>query len=173
MTRTQKILAVSIAGGACIFAWVRFYGHQKTVDSINSETTLQSTEDEAVVIDPIHRTIKIVRSNGVKTIDLPDRPSRVALLKGDGIKVTAPQYGAEIRPFGVGAYDLKGGKLGLGVDLWYYKRMDLGIGFAVNPSFAQDTAVFVGISCFIYSNTGVMLGIDNHESPLIGIKVRF
>jgi hypothetical protein len=86
--------------------------------------------------------------------------------------VAALQFGTENRPFLVGAFALDGTKLGLGVDLLYYKRVDLGAGLLVNPVHVQDARVFIGVSYFVYSNTSLMLGIDNQKNPLVGIKVR-
>lgn len=174
MTRLQKIGAATIASVIALGGWLFLHHRNKIQDTVNSQTVLQMNEESAVIINPIHRSITIVRSNGnVNTLDLPDRPSRISILKTGKIWVTAPQWGTEFRPFLVGAYDLKGGKLGLGLDVFYWKRLDIGGGVLVNPVFVQDTSVFVGISCFVYSNTSVTLGINNHTAPLIGIKVRF
>jgi hypothetical protein len=174
MSRIQKIVTAAIVGIGLLLGWLFLRRHNQGQDVNNAQTSLRPGEESAVIINPIHRSITIVRPDGkTHTVDLPDRPSRISLLKGDGFKVSAPQWGTEVRPFLIGAYDLKGGKLGLGVDGFYWKRLDIGAGALVNPSFVQDTSVFIGVSCFVYSNTSVMLGIDNHTSPLIAIKVRF
>lgn len=133
---------------------------------------LRPDTKEQIIIDPRNRRIQIVTENGVKQTTLPDRPSTIDILKDGTVKVNAPQIGWETSPFiGVG-YALSGGQLLGGVDLAYWKKLDLGVGVAMNPTYVQDARLFVGVSYCFYSNTSLMLGIDNKQMPLIGIKVR-
>lgn len=173
MTTVKKLIAIIVASVIALGGWLFLRHRNQIQDVTTSQTALQPGEESAVIVEPSRRRIIIVRPNGAThTITLPDRPSRIALMKNDGIKVTAPQWGTEIRPFLVGAWDLRGGKLGIGIDGFYWKRLDVGGGFLMNPSYVQDTSLFVGVSMFVYSNTSITLGIDNHAQPLIGIKVR-
>jgi hypothetical protein len=169
----NKLKWAGLASGLLVIISFGFFRScDKKKDAVDSSTILTPEEEEVVIIDPIRSTIKIVKPGKVRTINLPDRPTRISLLKGDGIKVTAPQFGTELRPFLIGAYDLNGGKLGIGSDFYYYKRFDLGGGILVDPSRVQDSTLFVGVSYFVYSNTSVTLGINNQVRPMIGIKVR-
>lgn len=174
MKNWHKGLALLLTGFLGIWGWLFLRHKSELRDANNSQTVLKPNEESAVIVNPVKRTLVIIRPDGkTHTLDLPDRPSRIALIKNDGIIVTAPQWGPEIRPFLVGAWDLRGGKLGIGVDGFYWKRLDIGGGFLVNPVYVQDTSLFIGVSMFVYSNTSITLGIDNHSAPLIGIKVRF
>lgn len=168
----KKYLVIGASGlllAAGWFVW-RHFQHKQDTQVLN--TALAPNEEAKVIIDPTRRQMTIVTSGHIKTMTLPDRPSSISLLKGDGIKIVSPQIGTELRPFLMGAYTLDGGKLGGGIDLLYYKRFDLGVGMMLNPSYVQNTTLFLGASVFVYSNTSLMIGLDNKTTPVIGIKVR-
>lgn len=145
---------------------------QKKTDSANSDTVLAPEESAAVVVDPSQHRITLITKDYTKAFTLPARPSRVSLLTGDGIKITSPQYGTEFNPSLGVAYTLQGGVILAGLDLFYWKRLDIGMGLAVNPVKVQDTGVYVGFSYLAYSNTSVGLGLDNHTNPMLFVKVR-
>jgi hypothetical protein len=170
MSKRNYIIGGSVLAVVVSFGFFRSCDKKK--DLKTGSELLAQAEEEAIIIDPVRGSIKIVKPGSVRTLDLPDRPTRVSILKNGSVKVVAPQYGTELRPFLVGAYDLNGGKLGIGSDFYYYKRFDLGGGLLVNPSQVKDTTIFVGISYFVYSNTSVTLGINNQLRPMVGIKVR-
>ena len=170
--KNNKKVVLVISGLVSLLLFGVFRACDKKKDIINSDTSLRPGEDEAVIVDPIHRSIIIVKSGKTKKLNLPDRPTRIALMTNDGIKISSPQYGTELRPFIIAAYDLNGGKLGIGADLFYYKRFDVGVGLVVNPVRVQDTVGFIGVSYFVYSNTSIQLGITNQIRPTIGVKVR-
>jgi len=170
--KVKALLVAVIAGGASILGWVFLRHHAKVQDAVNSATMLQPTEDEAIIINPIHRNIIIVRPTGTTTLDLPDRPSRVSILKTGKIWVAAPQWGAEARPFVAVGYNLNSGVVGGGLSVFYYKRLDLDLGLMFNPSLIQSANVFIGFSVFAYSNTSIGLGVDNSKRGLLFISVR-
>jgi|ERR1700676_3907795 len=169
----KRIGILILAGLVAISGFLFWHRRNQKQDSQTASETLGPNEEAKIIIDPVRRTIVVVTPAHVKTTTLPDRPSSITLLKNDGMKVVSPQFGTEVRPFLTGIYTLNGGKLGLGCDFVYWKRADLGGGFAVNPLRVQDTTIFIGVSYFIYSNTSLMLGLDNKTTPLIGLKVRF
>lgn len=164
------LAGVVILGSIGLFLHMR--GCDKRRDVQLSSETLAPNEEAKVIVDPWRRKITLITPEKVKSFILPDRPSSISLLKGDGFKIQSPQFGTEIRPFFGGVYTLKGGRLLVGIDTFYWKLLDVGIGFSVNPTFVQNTTVFTSVSCFIYSNTSVMLGLDSQQAAMIGIKVR-
>ena len=171
MRLRSKIGAVAIVlAGIGIF--FQFRSCDKKTDSGTSAIVLTKDESEAVIVDPRQHKITLVTKEHTKTFTLPDRPSRVSVLKEDGIKIVSPQYGTEFNPFLGVAYTLHGGVILGGLDLFYWKRLDVGMGLSVNPRFIQDTGVFLGFSYVTYSNTSVGLGLDNHVTPMVFVKVR-
>jgi hypothetical protein len=165
----------SIAVGlACLvlFGYFWFMRKQAKTDTNTSSQLLAPNVEEKIIINPLHRTITIVKPGHTKTLDLPDRPTSIELMKNDGLRIVSPQYGVEARPFvGVG-YNLRSGLVSIGTDVFYYKKLDLGLGLAVDPVKLQDTSIFFGMSCFVYSNTSVGIGLDNHVTPMLLLKVR-
>jgi hypothetical protein len=168
----KQYIATGLAAMAILFGGFLWHRHNQKQDSQNLSETLAPGVDEKIIIDPIRRSLKIVKKTGVKTTTLPDRPTSLELLANDGIRINSPKWGTEMRPFLIASYDLSSGKLGGGLDLIYWNRFDLGLGFATNPSLVQDSTLFIGVSFFVWSNTSVMFGITNHTVPLLGIKVR-
>src|ERR1700686_828490 len=154
-TLRETILGIILSG---LLAFFFGRGCQKKHDLATSSTILAPDVKEKLIIDPRKHTIVIVSRDGTKVSTLPDRPSSIEILNNGKVRVNSPQFGTEIRPFLAGAYTLNGGKLGAGVDLVYYKRVDVGLGFATNPTYVQDTTIFIGVSMFVYSNTSIMLG---------------
>jgi hypothetical protein len=168
----KKYLAICLSGLFAIGAFLFGRGCDKKKDAIISVTTLRPEEEEAVIVNPSHHSIILITPTRSKKLTLPDRPSRISLLKGDGLKIDSPQFGTEIRPFvGVG-YTLNGGVVNLGLDLVYWKRVDLGMGLIVNPVDVRDTQIFLGVSTYIYSNTSLGLGLGNRTTPILFLKVR-
>lgn len=162
-------LVVFVLGS--VFVWGRC-GRRTTVPKTMLPTVLPVKDKEQIIVDPFHHVIQIVTATGVKHTTLPDRPSTIDILKDGSVKVTSPQFGTELRPFvGVG-FNLRSGVILGGVDLLYWKKLDLGIGLSMNPSHIQDTAALIGVSYNLYSNTSISLGIDNRHAPMIAIHVR-
>lgn len=144
----------------------------RTKDNSALEERLKPVESEAVIIDPLKHKLTLITKEHTKTFTLPDRPSRISVLKGDGVKIVSPQYGTQFRP-GLGvAYSLHGGVILGMLDLAYWKRLDLSMGLAINPKLVQDTGMFVGVSMQTYSNCSVGIGLDNQVRPLMFVRVR-
>ena len=172
MTRLHRLLLIIGSGLFCVAAFIHMRGCNKKQDATNSTATLRPNETEAVLIDPTRHSIILVTPTHTKKFTLPDRPSRISLLKDNKLWIESPQYGTELRPFvGVG-YTLDGGNVNLGLDLFYWKRVDLGMGLIVNPVQVKDTQIFLGVSTYIYSNTSLGLGIGNRKTPILFLKVR-
>jgi hypothetical protein len=151
---------------------------QRRTDQTNTSLILSKNDVAKIVIDPLHRRMTTIKDKGsqpplIQTVTLPDRPSSIEILKNGQIIVHSPQFGTEFRPFGGVGYSLNGGFVALGIDGLYWKRLDLGGGFTINPSQIKDSRLFVGVSYFVYSNTSAGLGLDHKQTPLLFIKTRF
>jgi hypothetical protein len=168
-TLRESILGVVLAA-LCAFFFGR--GCQKKHDLATVSTVLASDVKEKIVIDPHKHIFVIVTREGTKATTLPDRPSSIEIKNNGQVIVKSPQWGTELDPFLAGAFSLHGGLLGAGADVFFWKKADVGLGFLTNPSYVQDTGVFVAVSYRVWSNTSLALGIDNHTTPLLIVKVR-
>lgn len=156
--------------GACLER--RLAGNRPLIGVQVPASVLPKNDKEQIIVDPFHRTMQVVTANGIKQTTLPDRPSKIDILRDGSVKITASQFGTELCPYlGVG-FTLRGGVALYGVDLLYFKKLDLGLGLSTNPSRIQDMSIFLGISYNVYSNTAITVGIDNRQTPMIGIHVR-
>lgn len=155
-----------------IFSLLGLKSCQTKRDETIASTSLKAGVQEKIIVNPSKHTITVISDKGTQLITLPDHPSIIEILKTGKVKITAPQWGYELDPFLGAAFSLHGGLLGAGADLFYYKKLDLGMGFMPNPSYMQDTGLFVAVSYRVWSNTSLALGIDNHTTPLLLIKVR-
>lgn len=172
MNRAKAIGIAMLLGLSGLIGFLKLRGCDKQKDTNNSAAVLRPGESEAVIVNPGQHTITLVTKDHVKSFTLPSRPSRVSLLTGDGIKIESPQYGTEFLPFLGAAYTLQGGVVLGGLDLFYWKQLDLGLGLSIDPVLLHRTTAFFGISYFAYSNCSVGVGLDNHVTPILFIKVR-
>jgi len=148
-------------------------GCAKRQDAQTSMPVLAKGEAAKVIVDPLKHSLTVITPGHVKTVNLPNRPSSIVLLTGDGLKVVAPAFGPEIRPWLGAVWSPDGGKVLGGLDLFYWRLLDLGLGVAINPKYVQDTRIFIGASYVVWANTSVVLAIDNQKTPMVGIKVWF
>lgn len=170
------ILSKKMVGLAIVLSlipiYLVFYFHNKKVDQINTSQILLPTESEKVIVDPRRHKITLITETHSKEFTLPDRPSVISVLKGDGIKIVSPQFGTEFRPYLGAAYTLSGGVILGGVDVFYWKALDVSLGLSLDPTYVQRAGVFVGFSYVAYSNCSVGVGLDNHVTPILFVKVR-
>src|ERR1700690_986871 len=86
-------------------------------------------DKEQIVIDPVKHKLIVITPSGPKVSTLPDRESTIDIKKDGTIKVTSSQLGIEARPF-AGIFYSNGLRYGAGVDGFYFKKLDIGIGLA-------------------------------------------
>ena len=95
----------------------------------NAPSVLPSNDTEQIRVDPGTHKLVIVTKRGTQTLTLPDRQSTIDVLKSGQVKITAPQTGFEHHLFVAGVI-ADYARIGGGMDLWYFKRLDVGIGMA-------------------------------------------
>lgn len=120
---------------------------------------LPKDDTEQIVVDPRNHTIIIRRPNGDIVTHLPDKQTVIDVRKDGTVKVTSPQWGLEMRPFlGLGYSD--DARLGIGIDAFYWKRLDLGTGVQTNTHGA-DPRAFISFSYNLKDNLRVTLTLDH------------
>ena len=167
--KKEFAIGLTLAGLAAFFIG---RGCQKRHDQNNLSTVLAPDVRQKITVDPRHHSLVIISRDGSSVLTLPDRPSSIEIMNTGKVKVNSPQFGLEASPFLGAAFSLRGGLLGAGLDILYWKRLDLGLGAVVNPVYVQDTSVFLSISYRVWSNTSLAIGLDNHTTPLLLVKVR-
>jgi len=84
---------------------------------------------EQIRVNPDTHQLIIQTAKGIQTVTLPDRTSTIDVLKNGMVKVTSPQMGLEHHMF-AGAVLSDHARIGVGMDAFYWKKLDLGLGIA-------------------------------------------
>lgn len=165
-------IGIVISVLAAVFLWGRC--GRTPVRNPQQPTVLPVNDRETITVDPIHHRIEVLTASGLKTETLPDRKSTVEVRKDGQIKIVAPQTGFETRPF-VGLGFGNGFRGYIGADLWYFKKLDLGLG-AVTPKLSNpeltDTRLGMFASYAVYDNTRLSLGYDTSKTIHVLLSVR-
>ena len=132
---------------------------------------LPANDKEQILVDPKHNSLIIVTAKGSQTLSLPNRRSVIDIHTNGSVSVTAPQSGFEALPFmGVNVSDKL--RVAIGADMFYLKRLDLGVGLMDQLSTASAPKVFVMVSYTVWSNTRVGLSFDSSSHVGLGVTVR-
>lgn len=156
-----------------ILAGFFFWGRQagKVITVPKAATVLPPDVAEEISVNPDKHTIAIQTATGTKTEFLPDRVSVIDLHNNGTLTVTSAQSGFEHSLF-IGANFSDVPRLMIGVDLFFIKKFDLGIGIMDKLSPAQAPRVFVMGSYTVLDNLRVGVTYDNTQHIGVGITVR-
>lgn len=137
-----------------------FRACQKKHDAGTNSTTLGPNTSEKIIVDGLRHTIVIVKPSGTTVTSLPTRPASIEIMKDGKVVVTAPQYGFEAVPFiGIGYSSQLNDYIGL--DLYYWKRLDLGLAFSFDRDLKIKALGFpVVLSYAIWHNTRISIGLE-------------
>lgn len=155
-----------------LYLFVRAHlGSKLTNELTSARVALPQADSEQLLINPRDHTITIKQAGKTRTVSLPDKQTTIDVLKDGQVVVTAPQYGLEFRPFvGLGYSD--DARFALGVDGFYWKKLDLGGGLQMNFHLAQPRA-FLSLSYTLIDNLRVSATIDHKKQPGIFVSLRF
>jgi len=157
---------------------------QKKQDKQASSAVLTPDQKEKVVVNPENHTIEVVTKNANGTTNttttyLPDRPTQIIEDNNGKIKIIDHKFGVEKRPYvGVGGSADGTPRVHAGVDLFYYKKLDLGTGLDFNAgvldqvSKFNDTRASINVSYNVWSNTSIAVSVDNRKFVGVFLKVR-
>ena len=165
-------LRYKIVSGLLILVSVFLYGRCDRTKPIVPvvPVVLPPGDTEQILVNPVNHTLTVVTHTGSSTVTLPDHASVIDVHPDGTAKVTASQYGFQARPF-VGAYYSDALRFGGGVDLGYYKKLDLGIGVAGGAS--AHTVVFAQLSYCLWDNMSAGITYDHlgHVGGAITIRI--
>ncbi len=126
-----------------------------------ASTNLKAGVQEKIIINPTKHTLTVVTASGPKTVHLPDHASSVEIFKTGKVKTTVPQLGYEQMPF-IGFGFSHVWKIVGGVDLLYFKGLDLGPAIMFAPNNVFDSMRVAGVLSYtVTSNTRVGVSIDH------------
>jgi hypothetical protein len=179
----SKIKHILVLSGVILLALLgyRFWVHHaRKVDQNITNTILQPNEQRKAIIDPIkHKITTVTKDKNGKEIThstyLPDRPIAIVETNDGKVKIESRKFGPEMRPYlGIGV-DNKF-RAGLGLDVFYWNKFDLGFGLGIYPSSSlalNDVTANMNISYNIYSHTSLGVSINSQKYPGLVLKVRF
>ncbi len=151
-----------LLGGAGVVILVIFLTvwHQRKTETKIVSRILPADVQEKLIIDPTHHSLIILSDKGTKAITLPNRPSSIEVLKNGKLRLNVPQYGWEHSPFiGIGYSTQLNDYIGL--DLWYWKQIDLGTSFGFDRNLKIRTLGFpIVISYTVYHNMRLSIGVE-------------
>lgn len=161
------ILAACLAVLGYLF--LRHRDHK--VDANTSSQVLNPGVREKIVVNPDKHTLDIITANKVDHLFLPDRPSSIEINKNGTINVTSKQWGTELHAF-IGLQASDAFRVAAGADLFYYKKLDLGLGVA--GEIGNHTPIaFTGISYTVWGNLRAGMTFDTGLKPGVFVSVRF
>ena len=125
---------------------------------------------ERLVVNPETHKLTIITEKGTRSLVLPDRNSMIDLKKDGKLIVTSQQAGFEHHVF-LGVFQSNALRIGGGVDLGYFKRLDLGVGVAARTGFNTPIA-FAQVSYNFWHSVRVGMTYDNKQHVGVGLSIR-
>ena len=156
-------IALVLAALAGVFLWGR---RSKTRGSVvpKPAAVLPSNDAEQITVDPSTHQLVILRPGKRIVETLPDRASTIDIRKDGQVVVTSKQLGLEHHVF-IGVLGSDHLRVGVGMDAFYYKKLDLGIGIADQIG-AYTPVVFAKATYNIKGN--LQLGLVYQSNKYIG-----
>ena len=127
MKLRYKIGLIALVLGS-VFALGRCGGRSTDHKAI-LPAVLPVNDSEQITVDPSTHQLIVLRPGKRIVETLPDRPSTIDIHKDGQVIVTSKQIGLEHHMF-VGILGADHVRIGAGLDAFYYKKLDLGIGMA-------------------------------------------
>ena len=167
MRLRYKVLTTAIVLGG-VFLWGRCGKNGRNVAP--TPNVLPKNDTEQIKVNPGSHTLTIITPSGQKTVTLPDRTSTIDVLKSGQVKITSPQFGFEHHVF-LGFQASDRGRLTAGMDGWYFKKLDLGVGVA--DSFgAYAPIIYAKASYNVWRSVQAGLTYDNLGHPGLALTIR-
>lgn len=149
-----------------IFLWGR---HSRK--PVLPPSALPPSDLEQIIVDPHKHTIIVKRPTGTIVATLPDRETVIDIRRNGKVDITSPQWGFERRLF-VGLHGSEAFRVAMGLDFFFWKRMDIGIGAAgqIGP---HVPIAFGQVSYNFYSNCriGLTYGTNRYAGGTLSVRL--
>jgi len=133
---------------------------------------LPKDDKEQIIVDPDHNSLIIRRPmKPDQHLTLPDRPSTFDIKNDGTVKVTSAQMGWEEHPF-IGGMISDQFRFAAGSDLFFYKKLDLGLGIGINR-FGGSFVGLAKVSYNVWSNTQISMTYDTgkHIGAMLSVRI--
>lgn len=132
---------------------------------------LPANDKEQLIVDPHTHSLIVKQPGHTTATSLPNRPTVIDVHKDGSVTVTSRQYGPEFAPF-LGLYFSERQRLAVGVDVFYYKKLDVGVGVAFNAQYIPPV-VFGSLSYNVWSNcsVGIAYGSNRYLGGLLTVRL--
>lgn len=172
--RYAALIGIVCAALLALFLYIRVrYGayNEAKASVPGTVAVLPQNDKEQILIDPVKHSLIIVKPTGNETLTLPDHQSTIDIHKDGTVSVTSPQYGLEHRLF-LGVQGSDKFRLAAGMDAYYFKKLDLGLGIGAQIG-PHDPIAFVKVSYSFYDNcqVGITYGTDRLIGGILTLRV--
>lgn len=166
--RVLAVIGILIALSLGAYFWM--YNHIHDV-VVGKQTLLPPQDTEQITVDPSSHKLTIKTKTGYKTVTLPDHVSTIDVHKDGTVQVTSPQFGLEHHMF-VGLVGSDHIRLGAGADLFYWKKLDLGVGVADQVGM-YTPIVFAKLTYNIKGNmqAGLVYGSNQYIGGVLAVRL--
>ncbi len=168
MTKRVKYLIGVLIASLTGFVFLR--GCDKKIDNKTESTVLAPGIVEKLIVNPDTHKLTVVTEHATQDLFLPDRPSSIEINQKGLVTVTSRQFGTELKPF-FGATVSNEFRLAVGLDGFYYKKLDIGFGIADKVG-NYTPVVFLKASYLVWSNAQVGITFDNKQHVGLALTVR-
>ena len=134
-------------------------------------TVLPPNDIEQISVNPDTHQLVIQTAKGIQTITLPDRTSTIDVLKNGTVKVTSPQMGLEHHIF-AGAVLSDHARIGIGMDAFYYKKLDIGLGVADQIG-SYTPVAFAKVTYNVKGNmqVGIVYQSNQYVGGIVAVRI--
>jgi len=135
-------------------------------------TVLPGNDAEQITVDPSTHQLVILRPGGQRIVEtLPDRASTIDIRKNGTVDVTSKQLGLEHHMF-IGVLGSDHARIGLGMDAFYYKKLDVGIGIADQAGMYTPIA-FAKVTYSIKGNmqVGIVYQSNQYIGGIVAVRI--
>jgi hypothetical protein len=166
--RALAIIGVLIA--LLLGAYVYMSNHIHDV-IVGKQTLLPPQDTEQITVDPSSHKLTIKTKTGYKILTLPDRVSTIDVHKDGTVNVTSPQLGFQHHMF-LGVVGSDHIRLGAGADLFYWKKLDFGVGMADQVGMYAPI-VFAKLTYNIKGNmqAGLVYGSNQYIGGVLAVRL--
>ncbi len=181
MTR-KGYFYVAIIAVLFVLWYIQRVQHDAQTDAQIVSRNLPPNVEKKIIVDTkAHQIVIVEKGKGrhgepivEQRIDYLPPQAAVEIDKAGNVTVVARAYGTEHWPFVGFVFDTEGsGRANVGLNLFYWRRIDIGAGLSFGMVGARDARAFLSCGYNIYSNTSFYVGVDNHKAVSVGIALKF
>lgn len=170
MKRYAIMLGSLVLIVALAIVWLQHRG-ESGPSGVIPPHVLPQNDRQQIIVDPRRHVLTIVTEKGTQNTYLPDRPTVIDLRKNGDVVVKSPQYGLQVRPY-VGLSFSDDARGALGLDLFYWKRLNVGAGMALRFD-GRDGRLYLAVSYNVASNLFACVTFDHKQTPGAMLALRF